>query len=149
LLNRLLTASWWISGIVLKATRHRWIVSTIISWFFILLLFFQHFPVTFFSRPIEAVWKQCIEHPFFSAPYYLRLAFGWLCLLALIFGSAFGVQLQHGSTYGDRAISVFGLFVFQVASQMPFTRALFVDTSQNQLCFYLFSNSRKHIQWNT
>jgi CNT family concentrative nucleoside transporter len=46
-------------------------------------------------------------------PYRNRLAIGWLCLLAIVFGSAFGFKLPANSTYGDRAISVLGLFIFQ------------------------------------
>jgi len=50
--------------------------------------------------------------------------------LGTIFGSAFGFPLTEGSKYGDRAISVFGLFVFQVG-------------------FFAFSAHRKHVAWPT
>lgn len=32
----LLILAWWISSLVLEATRHRWIVQSIFAWFFIL-----------------------------------------------------------------------------------------------------------------
>jgi CNT family concentrative nucleoside transporter len=51
-----------------------------------------------------------------------------LCLLAIVFGSAFGFPLPEGTGYGDRAISVFGLFVFTTG-------------------FYLSSRNRAHVPW--
>lgn len=54
----------------------------------------------------------------------------WLALLGLIFGSAYGFALPAGTTYGQRTISIFGLFIFN--------------------CFYfLCSRNKKLIKWNT
>lgn len=83
-----------------------------------------------FTRPIEKYWTACVSNPWFKLPYYARLAIGWLALLGLIFGSAFGFALQEGSTYGQRAQSVFGLFCFQ-------------------LILYICSAHRNAIQWRT
>ncbi|KAF5321394.1 hypothetical protein D9619_001373 [Psilocybe cf. subviscida] len=105
---------WWISATVLKATRHRWIVQTLFAWFFILVIVFRYVPNTVVTRPVEAVWKPLVEKPFFALHYRVRLAIGWLCLLALVFGSAFGFALPEGTSYGDRVISVAGLFLFQL-----------------------------------
>ncbi|KZT29046.1 hypothetical protein NEOLEDRAFT_1154111 [Neolentinus lepideus HHB14362 ss-1] len=104
---------WWISATVLQATRHRWIVQTLFAWFFILVIAFRFIPNSVVTRPVEAIWKPCIETPWFKLPRYTRLFIGWLCLLGIVFGSAFGFKLQNNSNYGDRAISVLGLFVFQ------------------------------------
>jgi len=60
----------------------------------------------------------------------VRLIIGVVCLLALILGSAFGNPLPSGTSYGSRAQSVFGLFIFQ-------------------LVLYLSSNNKKLIQWHT
>jgi len=103
---------WWISGLVLDATRHRWIVSTLFVWFFLGLIFFQYVPTSIFSKPIGHTWEAAVSRPWFKLPYYPRLAIGWLCLLALIFGSAFGTDRADGTSYGDKAQSIFGLFVF-------------------------------------
>lgn len=65
------------------------------------------------TRPVEAVWTPLVSKPWFALPYRARLGLGWLGLLALVFGSAFGLRLPSGSTYADRGISVLGLFVFQ------------------------------------
>ena len=35
----------------------------------------------------------CVQTPFFKLPYLVRLSMGWLALLAIVFGSAFGFKL--------------------------------------------------------
>jgi len=125
-----LILAWWISATVLKDTRHRWIVQTLFAWFFILVIAFRYLPASIVSRPISAIWEPCVQKPWYLLPYYLRLAIGWLCLLAIVFGSAFGFKLEANTNYGDRAISVLGLAVFQFA-------------------FYLSSTNRKVIPWPT
>ncbi|KAF8316376.1 hypothetical protein DL93DRAFT_2056397 [Clavulina sp. PMI_390] len=126
----LLILGWWISSLTLKATRHRWIVQSIFAWAFIAIIAFRFIPNSVVTRPVEAVWEPLVARPFFALPYRLRLAMGWVSLLALIFGSAFGFSLPEGSSYGDRAISIFGLFVFQVF-------------------FYAISKHRSQIAWPT
>ncbi|EKM53892.1 uncharacterized protein PHACADRAFT_257377 [Phanerochaete carnosa HHB-10118-sp] len=126
----LVILGWWISSTVLQATRHRWIVQTFWAWFFIIAIAFRFIPNRFVTRPIEVVWIPCIQKPFFRLPYRTRLAMGWLALLGIVFGSAFGFPLTANSSFGDRAISVLGLFVFQC-------------------CFWLTSASRKEIPWPT
>jgi len=109
----LLILGWWISSTVLKATRHRWIVQTLWAWFFILVIAFRFIPNTVVTRPVEAVWLPLVQRPFFSLPYWSRLVIGWLCLLGIIFGSAFGFKLPDGSKYADRVIAIVGLLIFQ------------------------------------
>ncbi|KAF9264192.1 hypothetical protein L218DRAFT_863768 [Marasmius fiardii PR-910] len=121
---------WWISATVLKATRHRWIVQTLWAWFFLLVIAFRFIPNRIVSKPVGAIWGTLVSGPFFKLPYTTRLAIGWLSLIAIVFGSAFGFKPNNGSTYVDRVISVSGLVLFQ-------------------LCFYAASNSRKNITWPT
>ncbi|KAJ4468265.1 Na+ dependent nucleoside transporter C-terminus-domain-containing protein [Lentinula aciculospora] len=121
---------WWISATVLKATRHRWIVQTLFAWFFVLVIAFRFIPNTVITKPVGAVWEACVQDPFYKLPRYTRLAVGWLCLIAIVFGSAFGFPLEENTDYGDRAISVLGLFVFQC-------------------CFWLSSKFRNQIPWPT
>ncbi|KAG7090879.1 hypothetical protein E1B28_009960 [Marasmius oreades] len=121
---------WWISSIVLKATRHRWIVQTLWAWFFLLVIAFRFIPNRIVTKPVGAVWGTLVSGPFFKLPYITRLAIGWLCLVAIVFGSAFGFKPPNGSTYVDRVISVSGLVLFQ-------------------LCFYAASKSHKDISWPT
>ncbi|OJT05074.1 Solute carrier family 28 member 3 [Trametes pubescens] len=121
---------WWVSSIVLKATRHRWIVQTIWAWFFLAVIAFRFIPSTVVSRPVAAVWMPCVQTPFFKLPYAVRLTMGWLALLGIVFGSAFGFPLFGNTGYGDRAISVLGLFVFQ-------------------FFFWATSKHRSHIPWPT
>jgi len=110
--------------------RDYWIPVTVIVWFFILLIAFQYIPTTIFTRPIESNWANFVEKPWFNLHYYVRLAIGWVALLGLVFGSAFGFPLEPNTTYGQRAQSVFGLVCFQ-------------------LILYLTSRNRKAIQWQT
>jgi CNT family concentrative nucleoside transporter len=126
----LLILGWWLSATILKATRHRWIPQTVWAWFFLLVIAFRFIPNRVVTHPIEAVWQPLVSRPFMRLPYHARLAGGWLCLLGIVLGSAFGFPTPPGSNRGDRAISVLGLVVFQSG-------------------FYLTSKHRKQIQWQT
>ncbi|KAI0279353.1 Na+ dependent nucleoside transporter C-terminus-domain-containing protein [Russula aff. rugulosa BPL654] len=79
---------------------------------------------------VEAVWNPLVKKPFFALPKYVRYGMGWLALLAIVLGSAFGFKLENGTKYGDRAISVVGLLVFQFG-------------------FWATSKHRSYIQWRT
>ncbi|KZT72162.1 H+/nucleoside cotransporter [Daedalea quercina L-15889] len=121
---------WWICSTILKDTRHRWIVQTFWAWLLIITIAFRYIPNRVVAHPVSAVWMPCVQEPWYKLPYHLRLAIGWLCLLGIVFGSAFGFPLTEGTNYGDRAISVLGLFVFQ-------------------LCFWLSSSNRSAVPWPT
>jgi hypothetical protein len=90
----LLILGWWISSITLHATRHRWVVQTIFAWAFILIIAFRFIPNSVVTRPVEAVWVPLVQEPFFRIPKYVRFAFGWLSIIAVVLGSAFGFKLQ-------------------------------------------------------
>ncbi|KAF9793226.1 Na+ dependent nucleoside transporter C-terminus-domain-containing protein [Thelephora terrestris] len=126
----LLIFGWWVSSIVLPATRHRWIVQTFWAWTFILIIAFRFIPNSVVSKPVAAVWGPLVARPFGRLPRGAKLGLGWLALLSIVFGSAFGFPLPQGTTYGDRAISVLGLFVFQFS-------------------FWLTSHKRSQIPWQT
>jgi len=126
----LVILGWWISATVLEATRHRWIVQTVCAWAFLAIIAFRFIPNHVVTRPVEAVWIPCVQTPWGKLPYRARLAIGWLCLLGTVFGSAFGFRLEEFTTYGDRAISVLGLFIFQ-------------------FCFWATSRHRQAIEWST
>jgi len=121
---------WWISATLLRETRHRWIVQTLFAWSFIAIIAFRYIPNSVVTRPVEAVWGPFVQRPWYNLSYPIRLTIGWLCLLGIVFGSAFGFPLQEGSSYGDRAISVLGLALFQFS-------------------FWLSSSKRKEIPWPT
>ncbi|KAJ6550124.1 Na+ dependent nucleoside transporter C-terminus-domain-containing protein [Mycena capillaripes] len=127
----LLILGWWISATILQATRHRWIVQTLFAWLFIrTIIAFRFIPNSVVARPVSAVWKPLIQESWYKLPYSTRLAIGWLGLLGIIFGSAFGFPLEGNTQYGDRAISVLGLAVFQTG-------------------FFLTSRNRAAIPWPT
>jgi CNT family concentrative nucleoside transporter len=123
-----LILGWWISSTVLKATRDKWVVQTIFAWFFLTVIAFRFIPNSVVTRPVAAVWVPFVQEPWYRLPRNLRLTIGWLCLLGIIFGSAFGFPLAVDDDYGHRAISVLGLFVFQC-------------------CFFLSSTNRPAICW--
>ncbi|KAF8160956.1 Na+ dependent nucleoside transporter C-terminus-domain-containing protein [Crassisporium funariophilum] len=110
----LVILGWWISATVLEATRHRWIVQTLFAWAFILIIAFRFIPNTVVTRPVQAVWIPLVQTPWYALSYRIRLTIGWLCLLAIVLGSAFGFKLPADTQYADRVIGIAGLVVFQV-----------------------------------
>ena len=154
-----LILGWWISATILPATRHRWIVQTFWAWSFIAIIAFRFIPNSVVTRPVEAVWIPLVQGPFFLLPKYVRYSLGWLAFIGIVIGCAFGFKLEsvslsfsfdniyymsiyfviqslirvfshQGTNYGDRAISVLGLFVIQFG-------------------FWATSKHRSHIQWQT
>jgi CNT family concentrative nucleoside transporter len=156
-----LILGWWISATILRATRHRWIVQTVFAWSFVAIIAFRFIPNSVVTRPVAAVWLPWVQEPFFALSRYVRYGLGWLALLAITLGSAFGFELENvddftqlslafdfpclpppfvhslirvftnqGTNYGDRAISVLGLIVFQFG-------------------FWATSKHRSHIHWRT
>jgi CNT family concentrative nucleoside transporter len=90
-----LILGWWISATTLHATRHRWVVQTLFAWSFIAIIAFRFIPNSVVTRPVEAVWIPLIQKPFFTLPKYVRYGLGWLALLAIVLGSAFGSKLEN------------------------------------------------------
>ena len=87
--------AWWISSTVLQATRHRWIVQTILAWSIIAIVAFRFIPNSVVTRPVEAVWIPLVQEPFFALPKYVRYGMGWLALVAIVIGSAFGFKIEN------------------------------------------------------
>ncbi|KAI6040263.1 Na+ dependent nucleoside transporter C-terminus-domain-containing protein [Pisolithus marmoratus] len=130
LATAVLILGWWISATVLKATRPRWVQQTVLAWLFLFIIAFRFIPNSAVTRPVETVWVQIVQVPWYRTPRKLRLAIGWSCLIAIIFSSAFGTPLSYDNDYSHRAIAVVGLFVFQCG-------------------FYLSSAKRFEICWPT
>ena len=57
------------------------------------MIAFRFLPNSIVTRPVAAVWVPCVQTPFFKLPYYVRLTMGWLALIGIVFGSAFGFKL--------------------------------------------------------
>ena len=87
--------AWWISSTVLQATRHRWIVQTILAWSILAIIAFRFIPNSVVTRPVEAVWIPLVQEPFFALPKYVRYGMGWLALVAIVVGSAFGFKIEN------------------------------------------------------
>ncbi len=90
-----LVFGWWISATVLQATRHRWIVQTFFAWSFIAIITFRFIPNSVVTHPVEAVWIPLIQKPFFALPKSIRYGLGWLSLLTIVLGSAFGFEVEN------------------------------------------------------
>jgi concentrative nucleoside transporter, CNT family len=70
-------------------------VQTFFAWFFIAIIAFRFIPNSIVTHPIEAVWIPLIQKPFFTLPKYVRYSLGWLALLTIVLGSAFGFELEN------------------------------------------------------
>jgi CNT family concentrative nucleoside transporter len=90
-----LILGWWISSTILHATRHRWIVQTFFAWSFIAIIAFRFIPNSAVTHPVEAVWIPLVQKPFLALPKHVRYGLGWLSLLAIVLGSAFGFKLEN------------------------------------------------------
>lgn len=107
-----LILGWWIPGIIREETRHYWIVTSIWSWFFILLILFhnnKYISQKPFIKGISMVWGNLVERPWDMLPYKAKLGAGWIALLALFIGSAFGIKSTEGSPYKWRAVGLCGI----------------------------------------
>lgn len=60
---------------------------------------FRFIPNSAVTRPIRAVRVPAVDEPWYKLPRPLRLTIGWLCLLAIVFGSAFGFKPEGVSNY--------------------------------------------------
>jgi len=105
-------------------------VQTIFAWSLLFIIAFRFIPNSVVTRPVSAVWFPFVQEPWYRVPRNIRLTAGWICLLVIVLGSAFGFPLTGNSDYGHRAISVLGLLVFQCS-------------------FYLSSVNRSAISWPT
>lgn len=109
-----LLLGWWIPGIIREETRHYWIVTTIWTWFFILLILFhnsRYIPQRPFVRVISAVWGNFVEKPWNMVPLRGQQGFGWLAVLVLFLASAFGIKANEQSPYKWRAVSLCGMLI--------------------------------------
>lgn len=109
-----LILGWWIVAIIndRPQVRHRWIPSTVIAWFFILLILFhnsKYIPQRPFVRVLSAGWNAILARPWSAVPYKGKLAIGWGSLAALIFGATYGLPENETSTRVERTISLAGL----------------------------------------
>jgi hypothetical protein len=114
---------WWVSATTLHATRHRWIVQTFFAWSFIAIIAFRFIPNSVVTRPVEAVWVPLVQNPFFNLPRYARYGLGWLALLAIVLGSAFGFKLENVS------VSYIYMYILGLRCGMPVRQGFTVRSS--------------------
>ncbi len=58
------------------------------------IIAFRFIPNSVVTKPVGAVWNPLIQTPWYKLSYRARLAIGWACLLAIVFGTAFGFKLE-------------------------------------------------------
>ena len=63
------------------------------------IIVFRFIPTSVVSEPIASVLGPLVAEPFARLPRNARLGLGWLALLAIIFGSAFGFPLSEVSSH--------------------------------------------------
>ncbi|KNZ57133.1 hypothetical protein VP01_2232g1 [Puccinia sorghi] len=127
----ILVLGWWISGLVLTKTRHKWIITTFWTWLILVIIFFRLVPTKYLARPIGNTYMTFIGDPIMkSTNQRVRLTIGWLILLALWIASTFGIKIGQGNNYTDRVRSLVGVIIFQLG-------------------FWASSNNKSLIRWRT
>ncbi|KNF00216.1 hypothetical protein PSTG_06630 [Puccinia striiformis f. sp. tritici PST-78] len=122
---------WWISGLALKRTRHKWVITTFWTWLILMIIFFRWVPTKYVARPIGNTYMTLIGRPVMKLTNErVRLGIGWSVLLGLWLASTFGIKLGPGNSYKDRLRSLFGVIIFQ-------------------LCFWASSKNKSLIRWRT
>lgn len=109
----LLILGWWIPSLINDdpLVRHRRIPSSIISWFFILLVLLhksRYIPQRPIARLLVTVWNTVLGKPWSMLPHMGKLGAGWLALAVLVFGTTYGLPVTPTSGYGSRTISLVG-----------------------------------------
>ena len=59
------------------------------------IIAFRFIPNSVVSKPVAAVWNPVVARPWGRLPRNVKLGLGWLALLAIVFGSAFGFPLPQ------------------------------------------------------
>ncbi|KAI5449794.1 hypothetical protein NCC49_004006 [Naganishia albida] len=104
----------WIPSVVRQETRHYWIITSIIAWFFILVILFhksKYIPKKPFSNAIGAAWGATFERVWRMLPYLGKLGVGWAAVAVLFLGSTFGIKQTESSPYKWRVVSLVGMAV--------------------------------------
>ncbi|KAJ9112877.1 hypothetical protein QFC19_000432 [Naganishia cerealis] len=108
----------WVPSVVREKTRHYWIITSILAWFFILVILFhksKYIPKKPFSDAISKVWGAAVARPWNMLPYYGKLGAGWAAVLVLFLGSTFGIKQTEASPYKWRVVSLVGMtFMYAV-----------------------------------
>lgn len=72
---------------------------------FFRIIAFRFIPNSVVTKPVAAVWSPLVAKPFNRLPRHVKLGLGWLALLAIVFGSAFGFPLPQVSSCSMRCTS--------------------------------------------
>ena len=100
---------------------------------------FRFIPNSVITRPVSAVWIPTVQEPWYRLPWSLRLTIGWLCLLGIVFGSAFGFKPEGVSNYFAPAEHALNLFV----NCRTLTMGIVLFPSRDSLSFNFVSGCRR------
>jgi hypothetical protein len=72
--------------------RHHFLLSVIDTPVYSVIAF-RFIPNSFVTQPVGAVWVPFVQDPWYRLPRTTRLTIGWIALLGLVCGAAFGFPL--------------------------------------------------------
>lgn len=72
---------------------------------FLRIIAFRFIPNSVVTKPVAAVWNPLVARPFDRLPRPVKFGLGWLALLAIVFGSAFGFPLPQVSSCPARCMA--------------------------------------------
>ncbi|MBW0534553.1 hypothetical protein O181_074268, partial [Austropuccinia psidii MF-1] len=141
----LVLLSWWLTGISLKRTRGKWIITTILTWTLLLMILRRWISFENFSKSISGTFKNlAVKFQKDNSSSFLSFivthskcisfGFGWLILLSSWLFNVFGTRLNssrnQSESYFGRVRALVGLIILQ-------------------FLLWFTSNNKKLIRWRT
>lgn len=126
----LMPLSWWIAGLILHRYDLGWLIPFLLYLAITLRIIFFYIPITIVTKPMYFLWRNTAGPCVRVIPEKLRLPAGAAVSLAVILVGSFASRATVQNSRADRAVSLFGLFVFLFA-------------------LWVSSRNRKKVVWHT
>ncbi|KKK19926.1 hypothetical protein P175DRAFT_0503988 [Aspergillus ochraceoroseus IBT 24754] len=108
----LLFTGWWIAGLILHRYDLGWLVPFLLYLAITLRVIFLYVPIAILMRPVRFIWDQTAPRVVGVIPEHLRIPGAALLTIAVILIGSFASPETADNTRANRAVSLFGLFVF-------------------------------------